>query len=126
MKRGDRWLVGLLAAGALAFLIPYLMGGGDKGEARYATITVDGELYQTVHLDEEDERIVIETGRGRNVLEVHDHGIEMIEADCPDQLCLTFGHVTRSGGTIVCLPHRVLVEVVGAPSGEDEPDVIVS
>lgn len=126
MKRGDRWLVGLLVLGALAFLIPAMLGGGEKAEARYAAITVDGEPFKTVRLDVDSEPIVIETPRGRNVLEVHDHGIEMLEADCPDQLCLTFGHVKRHGGTIICLPHRVLVEVIGEPGGEDEPDAIVS
>ncbi len=126
MKRGDVWLVGLLVAAALAFLIPNWLGSEEDSDARTATITVDGEPYKTVRLDEHSERIVIETAHGRNVLEVHDHGIEMISADCPDQLCLTFGHVTRIGAMIVCLPHRVLVEIIGQPVEGDEPDVVVS
>lgn len=126
MRRGDRWLVVLLAAAVAAFVVPKWFGQGGDDEIRYARITVDGELYKTVRLDDHSETIVIETKDGTNILEVHDHGIEMIEADCPDRICLTFGHVKRSGGTIVCLPHRILVEVEGQPDEGDEPDVIVS
>ena len=40
----------------------------------------------------------------------------MTEADCPDQLCVHQRAISKQKQTIVCLPNRVVVEVIG---GED-------
>ncbi len=128
MKRGDRWLAALLIIIVAALVIPRLTTGDEEGSEgqRYAQITVGGELYRTVALTgAPEETILIETERGTNRLDIHDDGIEMHEADCPDQLCLSFGHIRKRGDTIVCLPNRVLVEIIGGPDG-GEVDVIVS
>ena len=42
------------------------------------------------------------------------------ESDCPTQDCVHTGHISRSGQSIVCLPARVTVRLVG---GTGEPDV---
>ncbi len=34
----------------------------------------------------------------------------MIEADCPDHLCMKQKAVDSTGGTIVCLPNKVVIE----------------
>lgn len=114
---------------AIAFYaVPRLFDRGAEaadGEA-YAKITVDGKLYQMVQLTRDVQEIEIQTAYGENLLRVHDFGIEMIEADCPDQICMTFGFNDRIGKMIVCLPHRVLVEIVG-PLGEGgAPDAIAA
>jgi hypothetical protein len=77
-----------------------------------------------VALTKEEQTIEVRTDRGYNILKVHDYGIEMYDADCPDQVCLGFGFITLPKQTIVCLPHRVLVEIASA-SGEDEVDAYV-
>ena len=35
----------------------------------------------------------------------------MIEADCPDRLCVKQKAICKNGETIVCLPHKVVVEI---------------
>ena len=40
------------------------------------------------------------------------------EADCPRRLCMAHRPVSREGEVIVCLPHRVTVEVLGGRAGE--------
>ncbi|GGH37946.1 NusG domain II-containing protein [Paenibacillus segetis] len=127
MKRGDILLIGLIVIVALAFLIPRWFEPSEKNhnEPRVANITVDGKLFKTVELTKEEQTIDVKTEFGYNILKVHDYGIEMIDADCPDKVCLTFGFVERNGGTIVCLPHRLMVEIEGAPGEGDGIDVIV-
>lgn len=130
MKRGDVLLVGLIVVIALAFLIPRwffedLSEKNHNDNPLVANIKVDGKLVRSVELTEEEQIIEIETEDGLNILKVHDYGIEMIEADCPDQLCLTFGFVKRNGGTIVCLPHKMIVEIEGDPGEGDDIDAIV-
>ncbi|GGF93576.1 hypothetical protein GCM10010912_43180 [Paenibacillus albidus] len=128
MKRADVLLISIVLVAALAFLAPRWFSGNDDkggpGQNLVANVTVDGELFRTIQLTKEEQTIEIRTDRGYNLLKVHDYGIEMYEADCPDEVCLGFGHITRPKQTIVCLPHRVLVEIASS-AGEDEVDAYV-
>lgn len=123
MKRGDILLIGLIVAIALVFLVPRWLGDSSENNHnnvdRVARITVDGKLFKTVQLTGKEQTVDIQTEYGYNILKVHDYGIEMIDADCPDKLCLTFGFIDRNGGTIVCLPHKLMVEVVSSGEGDD-------
>ncbi|KKO50709.1 NusG domain II-containing protein [Paenibacillus sp. DMB20] len=132
MKRGDLVLISVLLAAALIFLVPRWLGGNGSEENHnnplIATITVDGRPFKQVELTKEEQVIEIRTDHGTNILKVHDYGIEMIEADCPDEVCLSFGFVNQKNQSIVCLPHKVLVEVDGGPEGgeTDEVDAVVN
>ncbi|MDU2242979.1 MAG: NusG domain II-containing protein, partial [Paenibacillus sp.] len=92
MKRGDILLIGLIVAIALVFLVPRWLGDSSENNHnnvdRVARITVDGKLFKTVQLTGEEQTVDIQTEYGYNILKVHDYGIEMIDADCPDKLCL--------------------------------------
>jgi hypothetical protein len=123
MKRADVLLISIVLIAALAFLVPRWLGDdkGGPGKNLVANITVDGKLFKTVKLTKEEQTVEIRTDRGYNILKVHDYGIEMYDADCPDKVCLGFGTITQPKQTIVCLPHRVLVEIAGT-SGGDEID----
>lgn len=125
MKKGDIVIVAVLLSVIAWFVMPLIVED-EHVDAASAEIIVNGEIYRTVALTEEAETIEIRTDRGYNVLRVSASGIEMIEADCPDQLCLGFGHVHHNGDTIVCLPNRIFVEVVGAAGSGDDIDAIVS
>ncbi|KGE19579.1 NusG domain II-containing protein [Paenibacillus wynnii] len=127
MKRGDVLLISIVLVAALAFMAPRWFSSNDKGgpgKNLVANITVDGKQYRTIKLTKENQTIDIRTDRGYNIIKVHDYGIEMYDADCPDKVCLGFGFITLPKQTIVCLPHRVLVEIASA-SGEDEIDAYV-
>jgi len=82
-----------------------------------AHIYIDGELYKSVRLDE-DQEIRVETENGWNLLEVKDGSIGMIAASCRDQLCVHMKHINRQGESIVCLPFRVHVEIEADQEGE--------
>ncbi|MFR4337598.1 MAG: NusG domain II-containing protein [Lachnospira pectinoschiza] len=49
----------------------------------------------------------------------------MTDADCPDKLCVKTGMISKTGETIVCLPHRVVVEIIGAAADDSGVDSIV-
>lgn len=126
MKRGDIALIVLLVGAVAWFAISLFTGDKSAAEGAYAKIMVDGEHYDTVRLTDEVQQLEIQTKRGLNILRVSHGGIEMIEADCPDQLCLTFGHIHRGHETIVCLPNRVFVEIIGDSEEGGGLDAIVS
>ena len=37
----------------------------------------------------------------------------MEDADCPDKVCVKTGKIKSPGQTVVCLPHRVVIEITG-------------
>lgn len=113
MKRND-WLLALgifLCAAALLAGLILLRKPGTQVE-----IQIDGETYGTYLLTEPQ---IIDTGTG-NRLEIQDGSIRMIWADCPDKLCIHQTAIHRTGETIVCLPHKLVVRVLkGEPSDYD-------
>lgn len=76
-------------------------------------ITVDGQLYGTYDLNENREIPIELNGRTANVVVIENGAAYMEDADCPDKLCVHQGKISRDGQTIVCLPHKLVVEVTG-------------
>lgn len=92
------------------------------GENFYIRITVDGETYGEYSLLEDQEIAIGDT----NVCRIKDGEVRMVQADCPDQLCVHQNPVGEHGGTIVCLPNRVVIEAVQEGSQtEDTLDAVV-
>ena len=109
MKKKDLILAGavLLLAGilALALRLPKTENGNTM------KVTVDGEVYGTYSLAE-NQTVKIQTGHGTNVLVIENGSVHMEEADCPDGYCMEQGGISGQKQTIVCLPHKLVVEVI--------------
>lgn len=84
-----------------------------------AEVTVDGQVYGVYSLDQEQTVEIRIDGEVGNVLWIRDGKADMTEATCPDRLCVHQAAVSKEHETIVCLPHRVVVEVKGG----DEADI---
>lgn len=46
-----------------------------------------------------------------NIVQIKNHKIRVIDANCKDQVCVKEGWKSESGDTIVCLPHKFLIEL---------------
>lgn len=77
-----------------------------RGSSDTIRITVDGELYGTYPLNEDQLIPIGDT----NVCQIKEGKATMVEAQCPDHLCLRQSAIGTSGGTIVCLPNKVVIE----------------
>ena len=87
-------------------------------------IYVDNELYKTYSIDDEEE-IKIENEKGYNLVKIHDHGVEIIEASCPDKVCVHSGFITKPSESIVCLPNKVHIKITSDDDNhENEEDII--
>ncbi len=115
MKKNDLLLILCIVLLAGAGLI---WNNFVKGEAGGTVVVyIDGESAATYHLHEDGE-YVIETERGKNKLLIKDGKADMTEADCPDRLCVKQHSIHKTGETIVCLPHRVVIEIEGGAENE--------
>ncbi len=121
-RRGDGWL--LLAVGACTLLLALGLWLFSEWTARRGTlaveITVAGHSVEWCSLAENRELLVEGVG-GTNRVVIRGGRVTVFEADCPDGICVRHRPISRSGQSIVCLPHRVCVAVVGgAPTVDGE------
>lgn len=122
MKRKDIILiVVVLIAIACTFSINNFINT-KKGEK--IEIYVDNKLYKTYSINDEDE-IKIENEGGYNIVKIHDHGVEITDASCPDKVCIHSGFITKPSESIVCLPNKVHIKITTDDDNyENEEDVI--
>lgn len=119
MKKADMVLVAVVI---LAAAISLFLGHFLKHEGTYATVSVDGVKTAEYSLKESGTYELSGYDGGYNTLVIEDGVAYLTEADCPDKLCVKQGKVSKVGETIVCLPHRIVIEVVG--EGEGEVDAV--
>lgn len=82
----------------------------------YARVTENGVEIAKYSLAVDGEYVL---GGGTNVLVIKDGAAYMKDASCPDALCVHQGKKSRSGERIVCLPNRIMIEIIG-PDSSDE------
>ncbi len=82
-----------------------------------AEITSDGNLIKTVNLDENAEFTV--ENNGYNTIKVENGKIAVIDADCPDKICVNQGYISGGVLPIVCLPHKLVITVKGGNGNID-------
>ena len=85
--------------------------GLGRGEGTVAVISVDGEELERVDLSKV--RKEISTEYGNNTVHIEPGAISVIAADCPDHVCVYQGKLTGSGIPIICMPHRLVIEILG-------------
>lgn len=90
--------------------IIYLVFLGSAEDGGKAVITVDGQVVQELPLDE-DTTYQVDTPEGYNIVEIKDGWADVIEADCRDGLCADQKRIHKTGETIVCLPHKMVVTI---------------
>lgn len=94
MKKKDIVIIiAIICMAIISWVIPRLFIGieGDRLQ-----ITVDGVLYGTYPLSEEQEIQISDT----NICIIQDGSVKMIDASCPDHLCMKQRSIDRSGGPV--------------------------
>jgi hypothetical protein len=78
-----------------------------------AIIAVDNREVEQVPLRQGDalRRFTVRGTRGYLLIEVDGEYIRVVEADCPDKVCIGMGKKSRPGEVIVCMPNRVIIRV---------------
>jgi len=88
--------------------------------SRTQTISPVATVYQnsvpiaTIYLEEvvESHKIEVTTEDGnKNIVLVEPGRISVRYATCPDQICVDQGPISNSARPIVCLPHRLSIEI---------------
>ena len=114
-RKGDVLAIAAVAVLAVIVAVSFLPSG--DAENVQAQIYQNGELIETLSLDEE--RTLALTGKYTNIITVQDGAISISSSDCPGEDCVHSGAIRSTGRSIVCLPNGVEVRVVGSKSDVD-------
>lgn len=80
-----------------------------------AEVRINGQVYKSMPLNVDSE-FQIDAGEGvdgYNILVIKNGVAFMKDADCPDKNCVHQGKISKVGETIVCMPHKVVIEIKG-------------
>ncbi len=110
MKRNDWIIAGAALFIALAWFLVLQLGEQDGSRVE---VLVDGNQTASYSLKENQEVLITGVNGGTNLLMIEDGSAFVKEASCPDQLCVYQQAISKANETIVCLPNKVVFQVVG-------------
>lgn len=108
VKKSDIVLLVVVIGIALIALIYVML---TKTPGAKVQISIDGEIIKRLELSEDSEYKVV-TNQGSNLVIIKDGVVDVTEADCPDKVCVNHVPIRHVGETIICLPHKLVVEIV--------------
>lgn len=116
LKKNDIIFLAVVIVILAVVYVLFSFGGTKKGES--VEILIDGASYGIYSLQEEQTIPIKISNKTINVLEIKDGKADMVEADCPDKLCVHQKAISKDKETIVCLPNKVVVQVISDTESE--------
>jgi hypothetical protein len=92
-------------------------------KAERAEIYVDNQLKYTYKLQKNEKKFYVDTDIGGVDVELKDNKIRVTSSYSPRKLCVKQGWIERSGQTIIGVPDKLLIKIVGKE--DDELDYII-
>lgn len=99
----------VLLVAAVGFLINYQL---HKVPASRVEVSIDGKIAEIYDLNRDTDVVIQGYGNGTNHLLIQDKTVWISEATCSDHICVHQGKISKNGEMIICLPNRVIVQVV--------------
>jgi hypothetical protein len=117
-------LGGIVIVGGVIALLLFLTGH----HGAMVQVRVDGTATETYSLTKDQCYEIQGANGGTNLLIIQNGQAWVEEASCPDGLCCNMGKISQSGQSIVCLPNKVVIEVLDDERSSEKTsdiDVIV-
>ena len=115
MKKADKYiLIGVLFILILSTFSVYIFKTYFSRPGAIAVVTQNGVPIHRIDLSlvETPYEIVVPADDGSyNTLAIQNNQIQIIDADCPDKVCIKTGPLSHTGDISVCLPHGLMVEI---------------
>lgn len=113
----------LISAIFILSLSLYLVYNFTAEEGNTAVVSVSGVTVAEYSLSKDGEYLINGYNGGTNLLVIEDGKAYVKEASCPQYTgsgaCVYQGKISLVGQTIICIPNRVIIEIVGELEGDD-------
>lgn len=117
--KNDIILIGILLVIACIIGI-FVYVNNSNSKLLTVQVILDGDIIREYPLGDSDEynmECMLETG---NYVVIKDGEVFMKDANCPDKLCVKQGKISQAGETIICLPNRLVIKIIGDSYSETE------
>ena len=110
------WMILLGAVFAALAIAALALRNTPTKQNAVARVYADGALVWEIDLSTLNDTQTFEWvgDRGANTIEARHGMIRVAQADCPDQVCVRQGWLSSGLTPIVCLPHRLVIELDSA------------
>lgn len=123
LKKGDYAIITAVLAASLTLSLIFT---GSSASATTAVVMQDNQVIKKIDLSALKSPVTFSVGGDYNDLIIAEPGrIRFQEANCPDQVCVQTGWLTRPGQIAVCLPNKLSIRIEGNSSSGDQVDIIV-
>lgn len=96
-----------------------------KEDGDMVVVKVDGVETERFSLSENVKKTIYTDGKNNENILVIEDGVAFVEkANCRDKICVEHKPVSKKGESIICLPHKVVIEII-SDSNENDIDVVV-
>ena len=108
---------GIIIIAATGFIIWHF----SRTEGAFVAVNINGVQTDIYPLSENREVVITigEEKEHRNILVIKDGKAFISEADCPDSICVKTRAASYVGETIVCLPHKLVIEITAENTHPD-------
>jgi heptaprenyl diphosphate synthase len=86
-------------------------------EGSAVLVEVAGKTVEKLDIHENRD-ITFRGEKGTMKVEVRDGRVRVVEADCPNRICVHTGWRSRGGEVIVCVPNRTVIRILGKNNDE--------
>lgn len=123
-RKQDIYIIAILLAVSLLFWVTYEFFLKDR--IPKAEIYYYSDLVRTVELGQGiDKQFTIEESPGVIFHLFEDGSICFEESDCPHQLCVKAGKISKPGQFAACLPNGVILKIVATEEKPGDVDIII-
>ena len=85
----------------------------------YVVVEIDGEEVERTRLLDYSGQHVYTGGGYTLTVDSADGWVDVTRSDCPTQDCVHTGQISKAGQSIVCLPSRIVITLVGTTADYD-------
>ncbi|MBH1941401.1 NusG domain II-containing protein [Mobilitalea sibirica] len=121
IRKQDIILIGaVLFLGLIVFIVMQIT----KTEGSKVKIFIDNVEYKTLDLNiDMTEKVELDNGEW-NLFEIKDGKVDMLDASCPDKICVNHKDIHYNTEDITCLPNKVVLKITGGE--ENEVDAVAN
>lgn len=140
LKKAD---FALILICVMASIFSFVLFWEKDSALKYIRISYDGDVIQTIPFDatsaenrevyvllkKENNQIMYSLSEEYpyiaefdyyNIIRLSDNSVSIVEADCPDKICVQHKPISRTGESIICLPHHFVVDIYGNNDQSDQ------
>lgn len=89
-----------------------------SGQEAHIEIVCENEVRYIFDVDEVETIRVEHPDGSYNIVQIKNGTVWVSDADCDNHDCIKQGRISKVGQSVICLPHQMIIRIVGAQDSE--------